>query len=73
MRPTSVPRMVSELAAEDEPLRKFVATEIRRLLGMLGFVDALPGQLERDEASQQRLPLLLGRLQAIAKLSEQIS
>ena len=62
--------LVAELAAEDAALRTFVSAEIRRLLGVPGFIDALPGHLESDEASQQRLPLLLGRLQAIAKLSE---
>ena len=62
--------LVSELAAEEGPLRAFVSTEIRRLLGLSGFTDALPGHLESDEASQQRLPLVLGRLQAIAKMSE---
>jgi hypothetical protein len=60
----------SELAAEDEALRRFVSSAIRHLLGLTGFVDALPGHLESDEASQQRLPLLLNRLQAIATLSE---
>lgn len=62
--------LVAELAAEDAALRTFVSSEIRRLLGLQGFIDALPGHLESDEASQQRLPLLLGRLQAIAKLSD---
>ena len=62
--------LVSELAAEEESLRTYVSTEIRRLLGQSGFIDALPGHLASDEASQQRLPLVLGRLQAIAKLSE---
>ena len=62
--------LVSKLAAEEESLRAFVSTEIRWLLGRPGFVDALPGHLASDEASQQRLPLVLGRLQAIAKMSE---
>lgn len=62
--------LVSELAAEEESLRAFVSTEIRRLLGLPGFTDALPGHLASDEASQQRLPLVLDRLRAIARLSE---
>ena len=62
--------LVSELAAEEESLRAYVSTGIRRLLGQSGFIDALPGHLASDEASQQRLPLVLDRLRAIARLSE---
>ena len=64
--------LAAELADEDEFLRTFVSTGIRRLLGFPGFVDALPGYLDSDEASQQRLPILLDRLQAISKLSDPI-
>jgi len=64
--------LAAELADEDEFLRTFVSTGIRRLLGLPGFVDALPGYLDSDEASQQRLPILLDRLQAISKLSDPI-
>lgn len=59
---------VDELAAEEPTMRNYVGCEIRRLLGLPKFIDSLPGHLASDEASQQRLPMLLSRLQAIADL-----
>jgi hypothetical protein len=48
----------------------FLADEVSRLLGTSAVVEALPGHLGHDETSQQRLPLLLRRLRAIAELAE---
>lgn len=60
------PSLITELGTAPRELRTFVAEEVGRLLGEPDFLDALPGHLPPDPASQQRLPLLLSRLRAIA-------
>jgi hypothetical protein len=60
--------IVSELAAERPPLREFVAGEVAKLLADKRFLDALPGHLPGDQASQLRLPILLNKLNFIADL-----
>lgn len=56
------PEVVGELNSADEPLQSYVRERIQGLLEDPDFVDALPGFLPGDGASQQRLPLLLSRL-----------
>lgn len=51
------------------PLRAFVRSEFQKMLGNPGFLDALPGHLPGDFASQQRFPILKARWQAIAAVS----
>ncbi len=60
----------AELDKEEGRLRHYVSTRFRELLGQHGFTDALPGHLEPDAASQQRLSLVLQRLTEIAALSD---
>jgi hypothetical protein len=60
------PELVDEIQAADNTLRRYLATEVRDLLERQEFLDALPGSLMPDAASQARLPLLLSRLQQIA-------
>ncbi|MCF8033760.1 MAG: nucleotidyl transferase AbiEii/AbiGii toxin family protein [Desulfarculaceae bacterium] len=59
-----------ELAAEVEQaeteVRRFLAQRFRALLDDRRFVDALPGHLPPDPASQARLPLVLERLGRMA-------
>ncbi|MDD4118180.1 MAG: hypothetical protein PHI39_08215 [Kiritimatiellae bacterium] len=62
--------LCAELAAESPELRRAVAAGIRNLLGRSDFREALPGHLLSDDASQARLPLLIGRLEGIAGLAE---
>lgn len=49
-------------------LRNFVVTEFSRLLRERRFREAIAAHLPPDEASQQRTPIVLSRLQAIATL-----
>ncbi len=49
-------------------LAAYVADEARKLIGNREFVDALPGYLLPDPASQARLPGLLTKLQTIARV-----
>jgi hypothetical protein len=46
----------------------FIGNAIRALVTELRFQDALPGYLLPDAASQSRIPLLLRRLEGLAKL-----
>ncbi len=55
-----------ELNHADTLLRDYIADEMRTLLRTRAFVDALPGMLLPDAATQARLPLVLGRLRALA-------
>ena len=50
------------------PLRSYVIESVRRLMAASLFNEALPGHLPPDSASQQRLPALRRKLQAIAAL-----
>lgn len=61
-------KLCAELAAERPDVRKYVADRIRVLLKTRAFIDALPGHLPPDSASQDRLPLLLARLKQIAAM-----
>ena len=51
------------------PLREYLAAQFQHLLTDRRFVDALPGHLPPDEASQARLPDLLIKIQKISELS----
>lgn len=60
--------LLDEVAAVPEDLRMFIGNAIRALVTELRFQDALPGYLLPDAASQSRIPLLLRRLESLAKL-----
>jgi len=58
--------IVQEIAAVTE-LRPYIVEQFRTLLGTPAFIDAMPGYLLPDAASQGRLPILLARIKEIAK------
>ena len=60
------PEIVREVRDAPEDVRVYIASETRRLLETRQFVDALPGMLLPDSASQARLPVLRERLSALA-------
>ena len=62
------PELHDEIRAGEEDLREYVGLEFGRLLENEDFVNALPGFLPPDDASQQRLPMLRDRLSEIAAL-----
>ena len=62
--------MVAEIAAAPADLRAYVSASIRGLLAEPTFDEALPGFLPADRASQQRLPGLRQKLQAIVKFTQ---
>jgi len=58
--------LMGEIRAGKSDVRSYVAREIEKLLGAPGFIDALPGHLAPDSASQERITPLMRRLKEIA-------
>ncbi len=57
-----------EMASAPDALRNFVVQGLRGLLADRRFLEALPGHLPGDPASQMRRPILLRRLREVAGL-----
>jgi hypothetical protein len=60
--------IVEEIATAPAALRGYVVSSLERINQVSEFQEALPGYLPSDDASQQRLPLLRKRLEAICGL-----
>jgi hypothetical protein len=60
------PIVLEEVHATSDDLRAYVRLELAALLGDPRFIDALPGHLPPDAASQERIPILLQRIQDFA-------
>ena len=58
----------TEVRGAEKELREYVRREIAKLLANPGFIDALPGFLLPDSASQLRIGIVLGRLQNLASI-----
>ncbi len=63
------PELAGEAAATSTDLRDYLAIKIQALLKTPAFIDALPGHLAGDAASQARLPIILERLKRIVEPS----
>lgn len=61
------PALVDELRSAPEDLRIYVATEFSSLLATPQFLDALPGHLPGDSASQSRMPIVIDLLENLTK------
>jgi hypothetical protein len=61
------PEIVREVESAAADVRSYIASEVGRLLATRAFVDALPGFLHPDAASQGRLSALRDRLAALAR------
>ena len=61
------PALIDELRGSPEELRTYIAMEISSLLGATQFLDALPGHLPGDSASQARVPLVIDMLEALTR------
>ena len=64
------PEIVGDVASADDAVRGHLAEQMGILLADAAFLDALPGHLPGDSASQQRIPLIEKRLRDIAGLVE---
>jgi hypothetical protein len=60
--------LANEILAGPKDVRAYTATEISKLLENPAFLDALPGYLLPDQASQARVSILLKRLKTIAAI-----
>ena len=61
--------IVTEALAANEDVRRYIGERFTTLLSNATFVDALPGLLMPDAASQARLPMVLDRLRRISGTS----
>ncbi|MGD0570475.1 MAG: hypothetical protein ABSA78_18890 [Candidatus Sulfotelmatobacter sp.] len=59
------PELVDEVHLAPADLQKYLSDQFRNLLGSRDFLEALPGHLLPDVASQQRLGLVLKRMQQL--------
>ena len=59
--------IVEDVASADEDVRAYLTDQFSALLGDEYFMDALSGHLPGDTASQQRLPILIERMEKIAR------
>lgn len=64
------PEIISEIRNASDDLKDFLSQTFSILLGNNEFLDAIPGHLPPDRASQARLPLLINRLGQIAEMSD---
>jgi hypothetical protein len=62
------PEIETEIINSPDDLKKFLSSSFRRFLVNEEFMDAIPGHLPPDYASQARLPRLIQYLGRIAKL-----
>jgi hypothetical protein len=60
---------IEEISRAPEDVRDYISGKIRGLLNTRQFLDALPGYLLPDEASQGRLRILMERLTQIAEMN----
>jgi hypothetical protein len=61
------PLLLDEIRRAPKELTAYIADEIRKLIGNREFMDALPGYLLPDPASQARLRALLNSMQELAR------
>jgi len=60
--------LVTEVRADTADLRSYLHVAIKGLLATPGFLDALPGYLLPDAASQSRISIVLRRLEELASV-----
>lgn len=61
--------LLCECAESLRPLREYLALQFQALQATQAFLDALPGHLPPDPASQDRLVLLLQKINALTELT----
>ena len=61
------PALIDELRGAPGELRTYITMEISSLLDTPGFLDALPGYLPGDSASQSRVPIVIDLLEALTR------
>jgi hypothetical protein len=64
--------LFDELKRAPLTLRAYIAGEIQKLLVAPEFIEALPGHVPGDDASQARIPALLRTLESLSALRSQV-
>jgi hypothetical protein len=64
---TTVLVVISKTLSTEDRLRQYLSDELSTLLADRNFMEALPGHLLPDAASQQRLRIVLHRIEQIAQ------
>ena len=59
------PELAEEIRSGPEDVRSYIGAEFRKILATPEFLDALPGYLLPDQASQARVSILLERMRKI--------
>ena len=59
------PEIVEEIKTAPEDVNKYLTRKFEEFLNNRSFLDALPGHLFPDSASQQRVPILMDRIRAV--------
>lgn len=59
------PEIVEDIRQAKSDIRAYLVAELGRLLANRDFLDALPGHLPGDSASQRRVPIVLERVRGI--------
>jgi predicted nucleotidyltransferase len=62
--------LIDEISTSDPELRRHLSGEFRSLLSNREFLDALPGHLLPDAASQQRITIVMARIEQIINTRE---
>lgn len=62
------PEIVDEVNNAPEDVKEFLSRKFGEFQKNRSFLDALPGHLPPDLASQQRVPILMDRIKAVSKL-----
>ena len=63
------PELLDELEKAEPKVKQELASRFEALRQNTRFIDAVAGHLAPDDASQARLPRIIGRIEAISKLS----
>lgn len=59
------PEIVDEVACSEKTLKSYLAQRFEKLLKTREFIEALPGHLPPDEASQSRIPIIMRRMRSV--------
>ena len=62
--------IVGDVQKSDRKIKRYLAGQFKRLLGDDEFLDALPGHLPPDPASQERLSIVENRMMQIAEIHQ---
>ena len=66
------PTLANEIRKESIELRTYIAKEVKNLLQAPRFIDALPGHLLPDAASQARMGVLVRRLEQLTEADKRL-